>query len=121
MKSDPNEYLNVNKGPGTHSRRRFSMNSGLNRSPVTYSTEDENAFGPVDRLRTQPMLVGERWDDACREVGPEVIPEENEVLKASPRRWVRGGEYWEIGLRRCVIGVEILRIRDDKRTFAETR
>jgi hypothetical protein len=67
------------------------------------------------------MLVGERWDDACRKVDPEVIPEENEVLKAPPRRWVCGGEYWEIGLRRCVSNVEIRRVRDDKHTFAETR
>ena len=101
MKPKPNEHLCVSKGSGTHSRRRFSMNSGLNLSPVTYSANGENKFEPPDELLTESVLVWERWDDACRKVDSEVIPKENEVLKASSGRGVERGEYREIGLRRC--------------------
>ena len=84
MEPDPNEYVRVNKGSDTHSRRRFSMNSGLNLSPVTYSAGDEHMFKFSNSLHTEPVFVGERWDDARGKVDFEVVPKENEVLKASP-------------------------------------
>jgi hypothetical protein len=96
----------VNKGSDTYSRRRFSMNSGLNLSPVTYSVDGKDMFELSNSLRTQSMFVGERWDDACREITLEVVPKENEVLKASPGRGVWRGEYWEIALRRWLSSVE---------------
>ena len=101
MKPDSNERPCPNKGSDTYSRRRFSMNSGLNLSPVTYSADDENMFELRDGLRTKSMLVRERWDDACRKVNFEVIPKKDEVLEASPGRGVWRREYWEIGLRSC--------------------
>ena len=106
MKPDPNEYLGLNTGSDTYSRRRFSINSGLNLSPVTYSVYGEVMFKRPESLRTQPMFVGERRDDARRKVDLQVISKENEVLKASPGRGVWCGEYWEIGLRRWLNPVE---------------
>ena len=99
MKPDPNEHLSVGKRSDTHSRRRFSMNSGLNLSPVTYSADGERTFAFHNGLRTESMLVRKRWDNACGKVDFEVVPKENEVLKASPGRGVWCGEYREIGLR----------------------
>jgi hypothetical protein len=76
------------------------MNSGLNLSPVTYSTDGECTLKLLDSSRTEPMFVRKRWDDACRKVDLEVVPKKDKVLKASPGRGVWCGEYGEIGLRR---------------------
>jgi len=76
------------------------MNSGLNLSPVTYSADGEGKVEDPNGLRTEPMFIRKRWDDACRKVNFEVISEENKVLKAPPGRGVWHGEYREIGLRR---------------------
>ena len=102
MKPDPNEHPSANRVPVTHSIRRFSMNSGLNLSPVTYSEDGENGFELPDGLHTKSMFVRERWDDAGGKVDSEVIPEEYEVLKASPGGGVRRGEYREVGLHRLL-------------------
>ena len=100
MKPDLNEHMGINERSNTHSRRRFSINSGLNLSPVTYSVNSEYAFKLPNGLRTESMFVRKGWDDACRKVDFEMVPKENKVLKASPGRRVRGGEYREISLRR---------------------
>ena len=84
MKPDPNEHLGTSKEPDTYSRRRFSMNSGLNLSPVTYSADDEKMSELADGSRTKSMLVWKRWDDACGKAVFEMVPKENEVLEASP-------------------------------------
>lgn len=106
MEPDPDEHLGVNKGSDTYSRRRLSMNSGLNLSPVTYSADGENILEPPDSLRTKSMFVWERRDDTCGKVYLKVIPKENEVLETPPGRGVWSGEYWEIGLRRWLSPVE---------------
>ena len=74
MKPDPNEHVSTNGGSNTHSRRRFSINSGLNLSPVTYSADGEDKDKHPNGLRTESMFVRKRWDDACRKVDLEVIP-----------------------------------------------
>ena len=102
MKPDPNEHVSTNEGSNTHSRRRFSMNSGLNLSPVTYSADGETKVEHPNILRTEPVFVWKRWDNACRKVNFEVIPKENEVLKTSPGRGIWRGEYRKVGLRRWV-------------------
>ena len=84
MKPDPNEHLSIDEGSDTHSRRRFSMNSGLNLSPVTYSADGKPMFESPNGSRTESMFVRKRWNDACGEVDFEVVPKKNEVLKASP-------------------------------------
>ena len=84
MKPDPNEHLSVGKRSDTHSRRRFSMNSGLNLSPVTYSADGERMLAFPNGLLTKSMLVRKRWDNACGKVDFKVVPKENEILKASP-------------------------------------
>ena len=106
MKPGTNEHLSVNNGSDAYSRRRFSMNSGLNLSPVTYSVDGEDMRELRDGLRTQSMFVGERWDDTCRKVDLEMVSKENEVLKASPGRGIWCGEYWEIALLRWLSSVE---------------
>ena len=121
MKPGMSKRPNGNQGFGTHSRRRFSINSGLNLSPVTYSAVGENMSELPKGSHTKSMFVRERWDYGRRKVGFEVIPKENKVLKASPRRRVRHRKYWEIGLCRWVSPVEIRRIQDNERAFAETR
>ena len=100
MKPDAHEHVSVNRRSNTHSRRRFSMNSGLNLSPVTYSADGECVSNLPNGLRTEPMFIRKRRNDTCRKVDSEMVPKENEVLKAPPRRRVWCGEYREIGLRR---------------------
>jgi hypothetical protein len=73
MKPDPDEHASTNEGSNTYSRRRFSMNSGLNLSPVTYSADGEDKVEDPSGLRTKPMFIRKRWDDACRKVDFEVI------------------------------------------------
>ena len=102
MKSDLNKHANTNEEPKTHSTRRFSMNSGLNLSPVTYSGDDENKVGHLNGTHTEPMFIWKRWNYTCGKIDFEVVPQENEVLKASPGRRVWRGEYRKIGLRRSV-------------------
>ena len=106
MKPGTNKHLSVNNGSDTYSRRRFSMNSGLNLSPVTYSVDGEDTRELRDSLPTQSVFVGERWNNACRKVDLEMVPKENKVLKASPGRGIWRGEYWEIALRRWLGPVE---------------
>ena len=84
MKPDLNEHVGINERSSTHSRRRFSINSGLNLSPVTYSVGSEYAFQLLNGLRTESVFVRKGWDDTCRKVDFEVVPKENKVLKASP-------------------------------------
>jgi len=78
-----NEHVAVNRGSNAHSRRRFSMNSGLNLSPVTYSEDGESTVELPTSSRTKSMFVWKRRDNTCRKVDFEVIPKENEVLEAS--------------------------------------
>ena len=74
MKPDLNEHMNTNEESKTHSMRRFSMNSGLNLSPVTYSGDGEDGVGYLSGTHTESMFIWKRWNYTCGKIDFKVVP-----------------------------------------------